>query len=81
MEKAQQREADIDAIAEVLFEWKFGDDSLDWTKAKATSGWRHAISEARGMAENVLASSWLDEKLGQARQSGYDAGFFHAWDE
>lgn len=76
MEKAQQREVDIDAIAEVIYTAIHGNDG--WRKAKIFAAtlqhYRELVEDTRLMAENLLASSWLDEKLEDARQDGFSDG-------
>lgn len=73
MNKEEQREADIDAIAEVLYTAIHDNDG--WTRIKdaAKRGGAFSarvVSDYRLQAEHVLASSWLDEKLEDARQGG-----------
>lgn len=73
MHKEEQREVDIDAIAEVIYTAIHGNDEWARIKDAAKRGGAFpglVVRDYRLQAEHLLASSWLDEKLEEARGEG-----------
>lgn len=75
------REEEIDAIAEVLHKSYYGENP-SWARAKelaklGNGRFIEQVGQYRRMAEHILASSWLDEKLEERYRDGIDDGVFY----